>query len=145
MKILLVEDDPDDVLFMRKAFSRVSSGVSLDVAMDGEAAISALAQAPRTFSHLLLDLKLPKVSGIEVLTWLRSQPESDHLHVIVLTSSTEKSDLDRTLALGIDGYYVKPVSFDQLLDVTRQICDRWGIDSKPCPSPPRDEPASGTG
>jgi two-component system, response regulator len=129
MTILLVEDDPDDVLFMRKAFARLKASVSLDVAMDGEAAVAAISAAGNLCTHVLLDLKLPKISGIEVLAWIRSQPDLAHVRVSILTSSTEKTDMDRTFSLGIDGYYVKPVSFDELLDVTREICERWEITS----------------
>jgi DNA-binding response OmpR family regulator len=127
MKLLLVEDDPDDVLFMRKAFSRINPKAALDVAMDGEAAVTAFSTFPVAYSHVLLDLKLPKIGGIEVLRWIRSQSHLAHVRVVVLTSSTEKPDLDQTLALGIDGYYVKPVSFDELLDVTRKICNQWDL------------------
>jgi DNA-binding response OmpR family regulator len=127
MTILLVEDDPDDVLFMRKAFGRVCPAVSLQVAMDGEAAMEALSMPSKVFSHLLLDLKLPKVSGIELLAWVRSQDRLAGLRVIVLSSSTEKSDVDQTRALKVDGYYVKPVSFDELVEITRGICRQWGI------------------
>jgi CheY-like chemotaxis protein len=133
MTVLLVEDDPDDILFMKKAFARSCPGVALEIARDGEAALEKLALNVHAFTHLLLDLKLPKVSGLEVLTWIRAQPALALLHVIVLTSSTEESDLERTRALGIDGYYVKPVSFDELLQATRKICAQWGFLSESIP------------
>jgi len=74
---------------------------------------------------VVLDLKLPKESGLNVLEWIRSSAEIRALPVVVLTSSREPSDVSRTRELGIDSYEVKPVKFEELLAIVRSICKRW--------------------
>jgi CheY-like chemotaxis protein len=131
--VLLVEDDPDDVLLTQRAFRKVGARVPIQVVGDGEQAIAYLTGqggwADRE-SHplpdlLLLDLKLPRRSGFEVLEWLRSQPGLRRLPVVVLTGSREMADVDRALDLGANSYLVKPVGFDALLEIVRLLDLYW--------------------
>lgn len=143
--VLLVEDNEDDVLFVRRAFRRAKlSNPIFDVA-DGDAAIAYLSgedeHADRARHPLptliLLDIKLPRRSGLEVLEWLRAQPDLRRIPVVVLTSSRESADVDRAFDLGASGYLVKPVDFDGLLDMVKTIGVYWMVMSE-LPSAPTD-------
>lgn len=131
--ILLVEDDPNDVLLIRRAFRKIGSEAPLNVVEDGERAVAwldgqgELADRDRHPQPdlLLLDLKLPRLSGFEVLEWLRGQDGLRRLPVIVLTGSRETSDVNRALDLGANSYLVKPVGFDALLDIVRMLDLYW--------------------
>lgn len=133
--ILLVEDDPNDILLTQRAFMQASLVNPLRIVRDGEEAINYLggrdAYADRTRyplpSLVLLDLKLPKKSGLEVLEFLRGQPSLKRTPVIVLTSSQESSDLQRAYALGANSYLQKPVGFDGLVDMVKAIGIYWVI------------------
>lgn len=126
--ILLVEDEPDDVelttLALRK--SRVANQVI--VARDGVEALELL-HGPDGLTELpalvLLDLKLPRVDGIEVLRAIRSNERTRFLPTVVLTSSREERDLIETYKLGVNSYVVKPVDFDQFVDAAREIGLYW--------------------
>ena len=126
--ILLVEDEPDDVelttLALRK--SRVVNHVI--VARDGVEALELLhgPDAVRELPALvLLDLKLPRIDGIEVLRAIRAHERTCFLPVVVLTSSREERDLIETYKLGVNSYVVKPVDFDQFVDAAREIGLYW--------------------
>lgn len=131
--ILLIEDNEDDVLLIQRAFRRIGSGHPLQVLSDGEQAVAYLggegAYADRE-AHplpalLLLDLKLPRRSGFEVLEWLRGRPGLRRLPVVVLTSSREPRDVDRAADLGANSYLVKPVHFDALQEMVRALGLYW--------------------
>jgi CheY-like chemotaxis protein len=131
--ILLVEDNPDDELFARRAFAKVCPDARLIPARDGEIAIDYLSGHGefRDRSHhplpnlILLDLKLPRRSGLEVLEWLRNEPELQDITVVVLTSSEETRDVERAKALGVQAYYVKPVTNAAFLETAKSICRDW--------------------
>jgi len=133
--ILLVEDDSNDVLLIQRAFRKANLANPLQVVRDGEDAIAYLAgQAPYTNREhyplpvlLLLDLKLPRKSGFEVLAWLRQQPGLKRLPVVVLTSSSRTADINQAYELGANSYLVKPVAFDALLDMVRTLNLYWLI------------------
>lgn len=131
--ILLVEDDENDVILIRRAFQKVGIDGLVHRVGDGDAAIAYLAgtgeyadraRYPRP-NAVLLDLKLPRRSGLEVLTWARKEESLNHLPIIVLTSSREAIDLQQAYALGANSYLVKPVEFDSLLDLVRSFDAYW--------------------
>jgi len=132
-QILLVEDDPNDVLLLKRAFRRANIVNPLQVIADGEAAVHYLSgvgtYADRQSYPLpvlmLLDLKLPRRSGHEVLAWLRQQPGLKRLPVVVLTSSQEHIDIDKAYDLGANSYLVKPVGFDALIEMVRKLNMYW--------------------
>jgi CheY-like chemotaxis protein len=136
-RILVVEDDPDDALFLERAFVKAGVAGFDRVLGDGQEAISYLEgrgpYADRSAfplpSHVILDLKLPKVSGLEVLGWLRSSERLRDLRVVILSSSGERSDRERAEALGVDGYFVKPSRSADLLQVVREIARLWSLAS----------------
>lgn len=133
--ILLVEDDPNDVLLTQRAFRRANLVNPLQVVQDGEAAVLYLGgqgfYANRDRYPLpiimLLDLKLPRLSGLEVLEWLQQQPELKRLPVVMLTSSRENADLNRAYDLGANSYLFKPVAFDDLLEMVKALNQYWLI------------------
>ena len=125
-RLLVVEDDGSDVVFLKRAFQKIGFEHPVDVAGTGSEAITRLAvdggqPAP---THVLLDLKLPEKSGFEVLEWIRSQAGLSGLHVAILTSSSESNDLRRAHELQAECYLVKPIAFNVLVDLVRSI-DRW--------------------
>jgi two-component system, response regulator len=138
--ILLVEDDPDHEILTIRALRRSNVANNIIVARDGEEAINllfgdgstALKSPPQV---VLLDLKLPKVDGLEVLRRIR-ESESDKLRmlpVVILTSSDEESDIVRSYRLGVNSYIRKPVNFTEFAEATRQLGMYWLVLNE-CPS-----------
>jgi len=133
--ILLVEDNPDDVALTLRAFERSGVPNEIVVIQDGQEALDYLfatgVHARRDVAIVpevvLLDLKLPKVNGLEVLRQLRGDPRTRRLPVVILTSSKEESDLISTYDLGANSFVRKPVDFDQFLDAARQLGLYWLI------------------
>jgi DNA-binding response OmpR family regulator len=131
--ILLVEDDPNDVLLVKRAFRKANVANPLQVVSDGEAAVAYLAGQGNFTDRarfplpavVLLDLKLPRKSGLEVLVWLREQADLKRLPVVVLTSSSEAGDVNRAYELGANSYLVKPVAFENLLNLVKALHQYW--------------------
>ncbi|HEX7862796.1 MAG TPA: response regulator [Verrucomicrobiae bacterium] len=131
--ILLVEDSEDDVFLMKRALKGAKIKNSLIVVEDGQQAVDYLGGAGKFADRekfpfpavVFLDLKLPMKSGLEVLEWIRQQPGLENLVVLVLTSSSEPSDLKRAYALGANSYLVKPPTADQLLDLANAFKWYW--------------------
>jgi two-component system response regulator len=129
--ILLVEDNPDDAELAVRAFRAGNAGQEIQVARDGTEAVEALfgstvAAAPRQLPGLvLLDLKLPGLDGFAVLSRIRAHPRTRFLPVVILTSSTELSDLIAGYQLGANSYVRKPFSFRDFLISAKLITDYW--------------------
>lgn len=124
--ILLVEDDPDHELLTIRALKKSNIANEVRVARDGEEAIHLLfgenAIAPQV---ILLDLKLPKVDGLEVLRRIRTGETTKYLPVVILTSSDEERDVVRSYQLGVNSYIRKPVNFSDFAEATRQLGMYW--------------------
>jgi CheY-like chemotaxis protein len=124
--VLLVEDDPGDVLMTREAFEHHKIHNQLHVVNDGEQALQFLRQlgeyagAPRP-GLILLDLNLPRRDGLEVLAELKADPELRVIPVVILTTSQADEDILRSYALHANAYVSKPVDFERFMDVIRQI------------------------
>lgn len=133
--VLLVEDDPDHVLLIQRAFSKANLVNPLRIVRDGEDAVAYLsgrdAYADRNKnpmpSLILLDLKLPRKSGLEVLSWLRGEPNLKLTPVVILSSSAEAADVQKAYALGVNSYLLKPVNFGDLLEMVKSIGMYWMI------------------
>jgi two-component system response regulator len=127
--ILLVEDNPDDELLTLRALRANNLGNHVEVARDGALAIEYLlgdGHASRPLPELvLLDLKLPKMDGLEVLQRLRASARTRRLPVVVLTSSREEQDIISSYELGANSYVRKPVDFEQFLEAVRQLGLYW--------------------
>lgn len=139
--ILLVEDDPNDVLLVQRAFRKGNLNAAVHVTTDGQQAEDYLAghagYSDRALYPLpalvLLDLKLPRKSGHEVLAWLREQPVLKRLPVVVLTSSRESPDITRAYELGANSYLIKPVIFDDLVELMKRLNFYWRLTNQPPP------------
>lgn len=128
--ILLVEDNPMDVELTLRAFERRRVSNPVEVVRDGQEALDWIARwetgAPLPVV-ILLDLKLPKVGGLEVLKCLKAHPEFRRLPVVVLTTSTENQDVHTAYEFGANSYIVKPVNFEKFLEVAGQIEVYWTL------------------
>ena len=133
--IQLAEDDPNDVLLIQRAFQRTHVANPLQVVRDGEEALAYLSgQGPFADRErhplpvlLLMDLKMPRKSGLEVLEWVRQQPGLKRLPITVLTSSNQSPDINRAYELGANSYLVKPAGFDSLLELVKNLDMYWLI------------------
>jgi CheY-like chemotaxis protein len=131
--VLLVEDDPNDVLLTQRAFRKLGVPLDLQIAGDGDAAVAYLSGAGDYADRqrfplpalVLLDLKLPRRSGLEVLEWRRGRSPLDRIPVVVLTSSRESTDVNTAYQRGANSYLVKPVSFEAMLEMMKTINVYW--------------------
>jgi len=129
VEILLVEDNPSDAKLALRALQRNNIGNAIHHAWDGAEAIDYIfgegTEAPRQPRVVLLDLKLPKVDGIEVLRRLKADERTRAIPVVVLTSSKEERDVVETYRLGVNSYIAKPVDFTQFSEAMRAIGFYW--------------------
>jgi len=129
LTILLVEDEPDDVLLIKRAFEKARILNPIQVVSDGEQAMAYLSGEGKFEDRgkypvpmlVVLDLKLPRRTGFEVLEWARGRPEIKKIPKVVLTSSKETRDINDAYDLGASSYLVKPVDFGSLLEVFRNM------------------------
>ena len=133
LRILVAEDLPDNVQLLKLAFSKAGGDVPLNFVRDGAQAIDYL-KGEAAFSNrnkyplptmLLLDLRMPRLDGFEVLKWLRLQPGLRRLVVVVFSSSDEANDINRAYDLGANSYIVKPASFTKLEETLRNLEEYW--------------------
>jgi CheY-like chemotaxis protein len=138
--ILLVEDNPRDLDLSLRALARTRLANEVVVARDGEEAWHYLTRqgrfADRTKGNpavVLLDLKLPKIDGVELLNLIRKEPELEQLPVVMLTASREQTDVARSYALGVNAYVVKPIEFVDFLEAIRDLGVFWAVLNEPPP------------
>ena len=139
-RILLVEDDPSDVELTLEALSEYNLANEVVVARDGKIALDYLyrrgefsARSDENPAVMLLDLKLPKVDGLEVLQQVKSDERLMMIPVVVLTSSQEEKDMMRSYKLGVNAYVVKPVDFHEFINAIKELGVFWGIINQPPP------------
>jgi len=133
VEILLVEDNPNDVELALRALKKNNLANRVFIVKDGAEALDFIfgrgAHQDRRVENvprvILLDLKLPKVDGIEVLRAIRSDERTKYIPVVVLTSSSEERDIVETYRLGVNSYIVKPVNFEKFIDVVRELGYYW--------------------
>jgi two-component system response regulator len=142
--ILLVEDDPDDLELTQLALREAKVANGLVVARDGVEALDMLlgagahaASGPLRPVVVFLDLKLPRVDGLQVLERIRGDARTRHLPVVVLTSSDEEEDRHRSYALHVNSYVRKPVDFDRFQAAVRELGLYWTVLNEPPPAPAR--------
>ena len=136
--ILIAEDEENDVFLIKRAFRQAQFDNPQRVVQNGEDAIAYLKgdppfedrdEFPRP-SLVLLDLKMPRKDGFEVLSWIRQTPEFNSLPVVVLTGSQESADINRAYALGANSYLVKPANFLSLVDMINRLKEYFRFTSK---------------
>ncbi len=132
--VLLIEDNPDDVELTIKAFQKNGITNKIVVAHDGVEAIDMLF-GPNAIKPVvvMLDIKLPKVDGFEVLKRIKSDNGTKLIPIVILTSSKEEQDLFNSYALGANSYVRKPVDFDQFIDVVKHLGLYWLLVNEPPP------------
>jgi CheY-like chemotaxis protein len=138
--ILLAEDNPNDVELTLAAFSEHNLANEVFVVSDGEEALDYLYRRGRFKERpngnpavMLLDLKMPKVDGLEVLRTIKQEEKLKNIPVVMLTSSREEQDLVRSYQLGVNAYVVKPVGFQSFMDAVKQIGVFWALFNEPPP------------
>ena len=139
-RILLIEDDPKDVELTLTALEEYNLANEVVVTRDGEEALDYLyrrgsftTRSNENPAVLLLDLKLPKVDGLEVLEQIKSDERLRMVPVVVLTSSREERDLVASYRLGVNAYVVKPVDFHEFVNAIKELGIFWGIINQPPP------------
>ncbi len=147
--ILLAEDREDDILLILRAFKKGGINNPLHVVRDGDEAVAYLKGEGRYFNReeyplpdlLLLDLKMPRMDGFEVLRWIRQQPGLGPLRVVMLTSSEDIRDVNVAYRLGANSFMVKPMDFENVVELGKVLRDYWlKMDKGPETSrPPRSQ------
>ena len=128
--ILLVEDNPNDAELTLRALRKNELAARIAIARDGAEAIDYLFKNEQKPRVIFLDLKLPKVDGIEVLRRIRSDNRTKSIPVVVLTSSQEERDITQTYELGVNSYVVKPVEFDKFYKTVSDLGTYWVLLNK---------------
>ena len=136
--ILYAEDEENDVFLMERAFKKAEIANPLRIVPDGKLAVEYLSgtggytdrEAHPLPGLILLDLNMPGKHGLEVLEWLRAQPATSTLLVLVFTSSTQDRDVHRAYSLGANGYLIKPGKPDELLVTVKLIKDYWLVQNR---------------
>ncbi len=132
--ILLIEDNPLDIDLTKRAFARRHLADPLVIAHDGEEAMQYIDEwetGKQPPSLILLDLKLPKIDGLDVLARLKQHAQYKKIPVVILTTSGEDRDVQSAYALGANSYIVKPVSFEKFIEVAERIESYWGALNQP--------------
>jgi len=128
--ILLVEDNPNDAELTQRALRKSDPGARLAIARDGAEALEYLLSTRPKPKVIFLDLKLPKIDGIEVLRRLRADDRTRSVPVVVLTSSQEERDIKECYKLGVNSYVVKPVEFDEFYKAVADLGIYWLVLNK---------------
>ena len=131
LEILLVEDNPSDVELTLHAFRKHHLANQIHVVRDGAEALEFLSGNCQPPKLILLDLKLPKVDGLEVLRRVRADPRTRDIPVTILTASREERDIVESYRLGVNSYIVKPVDFEQFTDAVRVLGMYWLLLNEP--------------
>ena len=139
-RILIVEDDPRDVELTLTALEEYNLANAVVVTRDGQEALDYLYRRGQFHTRsdgnpavMLLDLKLPKVDGLEVLKQVRSDEDLKMIPVVVLTSSHEEKDMMRSYKLGVNAYVVKPVDFHEFVNAVKELGVFWAVINEPPP------------
>jgi two-component system response regulator len=142
IEILIVEDNPDDLELTLRILRKHQLANYIEIARDGAEALDFIFATGNHTQHriedhprvILLDLKLPKVDGLEVLQRIRADPRTRSIPVVILTSSPEDRDMVESYNLGVNSYIVKPANFEQFAEAVRQVGFYWLLLNQPPPA-----------
>lgn len=131
--LLHVEDDPNDTLLLQRAFKKAGVTLNIQAVSDGDKAVAYLSGADVYADRekyplpalVLLDLKMPRKSGLEVLAWIRAEEKVSRFVVVIFTSSKHDEDIRKAYELGANSYLVKPVGFDTLVELAKSVHHYW--------------------
>lgn len=137
--ILVVEDDENDILLLKRAFARAGVNNPVIIVNSGLEAISYLEGKGRFSDRqlypipkvLFIDLHMPRFGGFDILQWLQKRPELSRISVLVMSSSTLVQDVEKAYALGAKSYFIKPTSFDELQQIIQNACIYWNHSKTP--------------
>lgn len=129
--IWIADDDPDDRMIIKEAFEENHCNNPISFFEDGEKVLNQLREEVNHDeidfpSLLILDLNMPKVNGLELLTLLKKNDRTKHIPVIILTTSKSKSDKQKIIEIGAEDYITKPYSFELMLEITRDLIEKYG-------------------
>lgn len=136
-RILVVEDDPADFLFLKRGITQNDNTISLFWVADGIEALAFLRRLPpyeqiaTRPSLILMDIKMPRMNGLELLEAIKADPDLCNLPVVVLTASDDAKDIDFCFKHGVAGYFVKPVSIAKLSQIIETILSYWSLSKLP--------------
>src|SRR4051812_10283909 len=139
--VLVVEDNAEEVILLQRAFKRTGLDISVQFVVNGEEAIDYLSGLDRFHGRVnfpepdlvLMDLKMPRKGGFEVLEWFRNLQEGALIPVVVLTSSNREADVQRAYSLGANTYFTKPTSFEEFRDIIKVVYGYWALAKRPKP------------
>ena len=137
--ILIVEDNAEEVILLQKAFRRAALDISVQFVVNGEEAIDYLSGSDRFHDRytypepdlVIMDLKMPRKGGFEVLEWFRNLQEGALIPVVVLTASHREADVQRAYSLGANSYFMKPTNFDEFRALIQVIYNYWSRARRP--------------
>ncbi|AKD57571.1 response regulator [Spirosoma radiotolerans] len=125
--VWVVDDDEDDRLFISSAFEDIQCPVSVLALADGDQLLPKLASCQKLPRLILLDINMRRQNGFDTLTQLRSTPTFAHLPVVMLTTSSDSCDLQRSLALGANQFMTKPANYNQLVMLAQGLTEQWAL------------------
>ncbi|MDB6121190.1 MAG: response regulator receiver protein [Pedosphaera sp.] len=139
--ILVVEDNAEEVILLQRAFKKTGMEISVQFVVNGEEAIDYLGGTDGYSDRhaypepdlVMMDLKMPRKGGFEVLEWFRNLQEGALIPVIVLTSSEREADIQRAYSLGANSYFTKPTSFEEFRDMIKVVYGYWALAKRPKP------------
>ncbi len=125
--VWVVDDDEDDRLFISSAFEDVQQPIRVLTLTDGDQLLPKLATCKQLPQLILLDINMSRQNGFDTLKQLRDTPTFAHLPVVMLTTSSDKSDIQRSLALGANQFMTKPASYNQLVTLVKELTEQWAL------------------
>jgi CheY-like chemotaxis protein len=125
--VWVVDDDEDDRLFISSAFEDTQQPIRVLTLTDGDQLLPKLATCRKLPQLILLDINMRRQNGFDTLTQLRSTPTFAHLPVVMLTTSSDNSDLQRSLALGANQFMTKPANYNQLVTLVKGLAEQWAL------------------
>lgn len=127
LKILLIEDDTIEVMKLNRTISKLQLGHAIIEANNGDAALKILKNKEQLPDIILLDLNMPKISGIEFLSILKNDEQLKHIPTIILTTSNNKNDLLQCYKIGVSGYIIKPLKYEEYVSKLEKVLSYWSI------------------